>query len=361
MKKALFFVNSLAGGGAERVCLNLAGQLYEAGISSDFVTVYDTKADYELPEYVQILSLGIADQGDFSDTFFKVVSQVHRVNAFISGKEYVLITAHLPTSHFLASLTRAGRKTLYVMHVTQHLTDRDHSLGYMWGFRLFYKGKKIVAVSKGLEEELNQEYGIPKKRTATIYNPCGAAFLKYRPGQTALHGRPYILFMGRLEEQKSPLSALELYEKGAFYKEYDLIYLGKGSLEFELKKKIAEYQLEDRVFLEGFQKNPGEWLAGASLLLSCSRQEGLPMNLVEALICKTPVVAADCPHGPKEILTGELKRYLIDPEKKFYESIDVIASALKAYPEITESYYEKFDDTWIMQTYLTVWRKAFGI
>ena len=84
------------------------------------------------------------------------------------------------------------------------------------------------------------------------------------------------------------------------------------------------------------------------------------MNLVEALLCGTPVVAADCPYGPNEILTDELSRFLIDPEHDFEHSIIVIASALEDYPVITEKYYEKFDDKLATNNYLNTWKLCFG-
>lgn len=356
--RALFFVNSFAGGGAERVCLNLAKQLYKSKIESDFVTVYN-KQDYDVPEYIHIFSLGLDWRSSFIKIFLEIIKGVAGVNAFISDKKYVLITANLPMSHILASLTRVGKKCLYVMQVSQHLVDRDHSRLYRCGLRLFLKGKRTVTVSKGLESELIEEYGIESGHVRTIYNPCYSNDLKLGQQAVSPHERPYILIMGRLEKQKNPELALDLYFKGRFYEQYDLVYLGQGSLENNLKKKIKEYHLQDNVFVEGFQKNPEQWLRNAQLVLSCSSQEGLPLNLVEALVCGTPVVAADCPWGPNEILTGELVQYLIDPLKEPEKSISVIASALKSYPKITEKYYEKFDVESILQTYLMVWDKYF--
>lgn len=84
------------------------------------------------------------------------------------------------------------------------------------------------------------------------------------------------------------------------------------------------------------------------------------MNLAEALICGTPAVACDCPHGPKEIMTGELARYLIKPGAGSRESIMIISSALEAYPEITETYYDQFDSGLILRTYLEVWKHSFA-
>ena len=349
-------MNSFSGGGAERVCLNLARQLHEFGIESDFVTIYNKKPGYDIPGYIHFFSLGIEDK---PLACFRIMKAIPKVNRFIFGKEYVLITAHVQPSHFLASISKVRKECLYVIHMSSHRVEESRSWVYRMSLKLFLKGKRIVTVSKGIEGELVKEYGILPENITTIYNPCGTV-LKSKPELSSPHIRPYILTMGRLVEQKNPLLILELYNKGRFYNSYDLIYLGKGSLEQNLMDRITEYHLENHVFLAGFQKNPEQWLRNAALLLSCSRQEGFPMNLVEALICGTPVVAADCPYGPKEILTGELARFLIHPEKNFSESISVISDALDSYPEITEKYYENFDDELITWTYLQTWKDAFG-
>lgn len=347
-------MNSFAGGGAERVCMNLAKQLNKLNIESDFVTIYSHKPDYDIPDYIHTYSLGIKDQ---LLACVLIVRWVSRVNNFISDKEYALISAHLPTAHFLASLTKVGKKTFYVMHGSQHLIDKRNSKLYRFCLRMFLKGKKVITVSKGLEDELKTEYRINPKCIATIYNPCCIEHLDNSMNFSHMH--PYILVMGRLEEEKAPLLALELYYKGHFYNEYDLVYLGKGTLEIALKRKIEEFHLQNNVFLMGFQKNPEQWLRNASLLLSCSRWEGLPMNLVEALYYQTPVVASDCPYGSKEIMIGELRNYLIYPEETC-RSISIISSALKSYPEIKEEYCRRFHSEQIVKRYLDVWKRNFG-
>ncbi len=351
--RALFFLNSLVGGGAERVCLNLARQLYQLNIESDFITIYNRQPDYEIPDYIHVFSLAIANK---TGEWIEVIKAVPKVNIFLSDKKYVLITAHVQPSHLLASLTKVGNKSLYVVHSVVEYGSWREKLFY----KLFYKNKKIVAVSKGVEDEWKQEYGLRSEDVATIYNPGGISYLKSKPQFGLPHSRPYILVMGRLVDEKNPLLALELYYRGQFYQQYDLIFLGKGFLEGCLKEQIIKYDMQEHVFLMGFQKNPAQWLMHASLLLSCSKKEGLPMNLIEALGFGIPVVAADCPCGPNEILTDELAKYLIHPEQDQNESISIISSALVTYPAITKQYYEKFEDGLIAETYLKTWKHNFG-
>lgn len=355
--RALFFLNSFVGGGAERVCLNLAKQLYKFDIESDFVTIYDWKSDYEIPNYIHVFCLKIeACPCRLRD----LVMAAPKVNEFLADKEYVLITAHVQPSQRLASMTKIRNKCLYVMHKSRHQAGVKSSWEERMLLWLFLMGKKVVTVSQGIENELRTEYGISAKNMTTIYNPCGMVTMNVRHEGNSPHARSYILFMGRLVEQKNPLLALELYYKGKFYEYYDLIYLGNGPLDEILSRQIVDYDMQNYVFMMGFQKNPEIWLTNATLLLSCSRQEGLPMNLIEALCCKTPVVAADCPYGPSEILIGELAKYLIYPETDFQKSIDIISGALGSYPEITEKYYMKFEDELITKTYLKVWKDNFG-
>lgn len=81
----------------------------------------------------------------------------------------------------------------------------------------------------------------------------------------------------------------------------------------KLKKLGKKYNLTDRLALPGFQSNPYVWMRNADVVVLSSDFEGLSMVLLEAIISGSKIVSTDCPHGPSEILQGELSTFLVQP------------------------------------------------
>ena len=63
--------------------------------------------------------------------------------------------------------------------------------------------------------------------------------------------------------------------------------------------------LENNVCIYGFKANPYPYLNRASVFAFPSVFEGLGNILIECMACQLPVVSADCPYGPKELLSPE--------------------------------------------------------
>lgn len=120
---------------------------------------------------------------------------------------------------------------------------------------------------------------------------------------------PFILQVARLDErQKNHLKMIEIFhelkKKGIEEKLYilgDVDSLAGNSHEL-LVSKIKELQLENECLLIGGRKNPMPFMKNARLFIHTANYEGLPTVLIESMICGVPVVAFDCPTGPREIL-----------------------------------------------------------
>jgi glycosyltransferase involved in cell wall biosynthesis len=81
--------------------------------------------------------------------------------------------------------------------------------------------------------------------------------------------------------------------------------------------KAATHTGNEQVYFLGGQKNPYAYMKRATLFALSSLTEGSPNVLNEALICRTPVMAADCRSGPREILLPamEMEATLTHPAK----------------------------------------------
>lgn len=120
---------------------------------------------------------------------------------------------------------------------------------------------------------------------------------------------PFILQVARLDErQKNHLKMIEIFyqlkQKGIKEKLYilgDVDTLAGNSHEL-LANKIKELGLEEECLLIGGRRNPMPFMKQAKLFIHTANYEGLPTVLIESMICGTPVVAFNCPTGPREIL-----------------------------------------------------------
>ncbi len=82
----------------------------------------------------------------------------------------------------------------------------------------------------------------------------------------------------------------------------------------ELEIQVKSLNLENKVHFAGTQSNPFPYLAGAKFLALSSRTEAFPMVLIEALALQCPVVATDCPTGPREIVRDGENGLLVENE-----------------------------------------------
>lgn len=120
-----------------------------------------------------------------------------------------------------------------------------------------------------------------------------------------LLNEPFILQVARLfEHQKNHLRMIEIFgqlkKKGIREKLY---IIGGGHSYDILKSRIKELGLEKDCLLLGQRINPIPFMKKAKLFIHTANYEGLPTVFIESMMCGTPVVAFDCPTGPREILS----------------------------------------------------------
>ena len=183
---------------------------------------------------------------------------------------------------------------------------------------------RFVPCSRSLALELETAFGIPSKKIETIYNPVdlsAVAKLSCEDPELPWTSRldvPIVIAVGRLIPHKAfdvLINAIKILQKQI---EVRLLILGEGHLREQLERQILDLDLCAFVRMIGFRPNPYAYMRRASAFALSSVSEGLPYVLVEALSLGIPIVATDCPVGPREMLQNGACGLLVpcnDPDR----------------------------------------------
>ncbi len=144
----------------------------------------------------------------------------------------------------------------------------------------------FAAMNGGLQRQLQNMLPERADAVVTLHDPVYA-----QPVPPVAKTGNHILWIGRLEQQKDPLLALEVM---AAAKGMRLTMLGEGSMRRAVEQRIQRLGLQDRVTLQGHAEAVEPFLAAADALLITSRYEGGPAVAVEALAANVPVISTDC-------------------------------------------------------------------
>lgn len=107
-----------------------------------------------------------------------------------------------------------------------------------------------------------------------------------------------------LIEMKNPLTMLEAFRRSTDPPS-KLVYLGEGNLRPMLTREIEKSGLEEQVTMTGMIERDCvfEHFMEADLFVSASWGEGLPVAVIEAMACRSPVLISDIPPH-REIAQG---------------------------------------------------------
>jgi glycosyltransferase involved in cell wall biosynthesis len=228
----------------------------------------------------------------------------------------------------LHSTTHPG--SIYSLHGTINWLNVHRnklSLAYFsWLHRRIFSGKQMLFVSRELQQDFLAQAKIAGTQitsSTVVNNPCDLQMIRKLAAEPIGFSDPFIVSVGRLTTQKRYDILLRAYAR--IQTHCKLVLIGAGSQKSKLKKLAAELKLTDKVTFTGLDANPYRWVARAKMFVLSSDFEGFPNVVIEAVACRTPVVATRC-SGVADILTGEMSRGLVD-----IGDIDGLARTMEEY------------------------------
>ena len=326
-KRILFFLPLLNGGGAERVVLTLLKHL-DRNRFEPILVLLRNEGHYAgmVPHDIEIIELQATQA---RNAIFKIIK-------VIRAQKPDIVFSTLAYLNLIIALLRPllPTRTLFIARESNTVSIRNKGEKYPrlfdWLYRHIYQNfDRIVTQAEFMKKDLITNYGIAPEKMVVIYNPVdiqNITELSAKEPANLPQNVCNLLAVGKLSPQKGFDLLLEAMCR--LDERYYLTILGEGSDHEALQKQIEAYNLQNRVTLAGFAKNPYPYMKAADLFVLSSRYEGLPNVVLEANACGTPVVAFASPGGTAEIIDEGVNGFTVAPfdTEAFAETIQKAAT-----------------------------------
>lgn len=205
------------------------------------------------------------------------------------------------------NLSAKGIKTVLTVH---DLIFKRYPNFFPWIDRQFYAWKTayscqqadlILAISESTKRDLIHYYQLPASKIKVLYQACAPSYyalpaLDFAPLQAQYQlPKEFILFVGTLEPRKNLSLLLRAHQLLPKAQQLPIVLVGRGQLPPEYHPSMPVHWLDNIQSTQDLQT----LYQAASVLVYPSLYEGFGLPIVEALLCKTPVVAAQSSSLPE--------------------------------------------------------------
>ena len=111
-----------------------------------------------------------------------------------------------------------------------------------------------------------------------------------------------ITYIAEISKRKGQIPLLKILSKMNL-DNIKILFVGNNLLEKKINRLLKKYQLENKVVILGFRNDISDILDISDLIISVSNQEGLPLNIMEAMYKNKNIIVSNC-RGNRDLITN---------------------------------------------------------
>ncbi|MBT7609133.1 MAG: glycosyltransferase family 4 protein [Bacteriovoracaceae bacterium] len=248
---------------------------------------------------------------------------------------------------------------LIYLRFPQYFSSIDRNIYNVKFRKSCKKADKIIAICNQTKDDIVNYFNINPDKIEVHYQACHPQFYdlcsdsdKKEHRENHKIRRPYMLYIGALEERKNSLGLLKAYASIADIVDHDLIIIGRGgNYKDNLLTLIESYGIKDRVRILSdipYDENP-LFCQNADLMVFPSFFEGFGLPIVEAMFSGTPVITSEGGVFPE---AGGNAACYVDPNNpaSIADAITLILGSKNLQEEMVEKGFEKVKDFHLEKT-----------
>lgn len=179
-----------------------------------------------------------------------------------------------------------------------------------------------IANRKFKAKEIEVTHGVGLNTKKFSINMSDEEKEKYRNKLGLKKSDFVIIYVAELIKRKNHEMIFNVMKRLSEKQDIKLILVGSGSLENKYKSYIEENGLENTVKMLGYCMDVPQLMKISDIAISTSKQEGLPVNVMEAMYSGLPDIVTNC-RGNRDLIKNEENGYVIklNDEKALYNRI----------------------------------------
>lgn len=317
MRKVLIIHESLGGGGAERVLVEMLNEFDLSSYQIDLLVVYKSIKEQYLSNIPTKVNLSFIYQSPQRPRLARLLSKIGlaeyiekaRINKIINKKcHYDSIISFMEGSamKFHSYLLDRSANNISWVHIdlAKNHWSQIYFKSKMEEQRLYNMMSHIVFVSEVAQSSFNKLFAVnPSINQHVIYNIIDSERIKNHATKLDVVTNKFTLVsVGRLAKQKRYDrlidAAKRLIDLGY---DFEFWIIGSGVLDGALKMQVHSLGLQNNIIFKGFVDNPYPYIRAADVFIMTSDFEGYPTVICESLVLGKVIITTEVA-GAKELL-----------------------------------------------------------